>query len=640
MTGTAEMSALARPGRIGTMTVDNRIVIPPMLVGYGSEDGYVTDRALDYYRARALGGAGLVIVEASMPIPAGKMFRYYLDCSSDDYLPGLTRLAETIKDGGARAAIQLGDGGREVRRDLTGRAPMGPSPIAARKREVPIEMTHDDIRNAVDKFAEATVRARMAGFDGVEMHAAHVYLLSQFLSGFSNHRTDEYGGSVENRFRIMIDLIREVRRRVGDDYPVWLRINGVEFDTPGGVTIEDAQQYARLAEEYGYDAISVSAGSPHYEATMPTMYSPPKSLADVGARIKEAVDFPVMVAGRLDAVLGEEILTAGDADFICIGRGTLADPDLPRKALAGRIDDVRPAPCLLDCVHRGVLRDTPITCMVNPTLGREHECRITQVDTARRVAIVGGGVGGMEAALVAAQRGHDVTVFDRDEHLGGRMRLDAASPGKSELLGLIGYYERQLLQQGATVVAGTEVSPRSGGLADAEVIVVASGARCDVERTSTDRFVFAEVAMVEDVPTDARIVILGGDARSLEIADRYAAGAGNRVTVVSRTRRLATSLPGIVRTMLMARLEQGDVEVIREVEIGAIRERTVIVTGDEADRTLRFDRLVFSEQSTPSLELLQWASDQGKDIYLVGDVVERREHIDSIADGSRVGRLI
>ncbi len=259
---------LFEPGRIGSLEIPNRIVMPPMLMGYGTEDGYVTDHAIAYYQARARGGVGLLIVESAMAQPGGKMFKTYFDLSDDRYLPGMTRLASAIKDAGVVAAIQLGDGGREVRRDLTGRAPMGPSPIAARKREVPIEMTLSDIRLTVRRFSEATLRAKQAGFQGVEMHAAHVYLLSQFLSGFTNQRTDEYGGSLANKFRIMVDILNESRRLVGDDFPLWLRINGAEYDTPHGVTLEEACVYAQLAEEAGYDAISISAGSPHYEATM------------------------------------------------------------------------------------------------------------------------------------------------------------------------------------------------------------------------------------------------------------------------------------------------------------------------------------------------------------------------------------
>ncbi|MBE7324758.1 FAD-dependent oxidoreductase [Nocardioides sp. Y6] len=630
---------LFRPGRIGTLEIPNRVVLPPMLMGYGSEDGFVTERAKDYYAARARGGAGLVIVEASMPLPGGKMFKTYFDISDDRYLPGLTELAGVIKDNGARAAIQLGDGGREVRRDLTGRAPMGPSPVAARKREVPIEMTLSDIRDAVRGFAEAAHRAQRAGFEGVEIHGAHVYLLSQFLSGFTNFRTDEYGGSVENRFRILVDIVKATKRLTGDDFPVWLRINGVEFDTPNGVTLEESRAFARLAEEAGYDAISISAGSPHYEATMHTLYTPPKFLVPVAAAIKEVVSFPVMVAGKLTPEQGEDVLAAGEADFICIGRALMADPDLPRKVRDGQPEDVRPCPCLLDCVNRGVLRDQPLVCMSNAALGREREYAIEPVAEPGHVVVVGAGPAGLEAALVAAQRGHRVTLLERDAELGGQLVVSSRAPHKKDLTRLVDFYSTQLAKHGVEVVTGEEATASVVLERDPTAVVLATG-ESGCRTTSQGSVAQVDDLLTGEVPDGASVVVLGADTRSCELADLLTEGRSNQVVVSTDGRKVAPMLTGIVRGTLLERLKEKGVDQRTHTRIGAITSRTIELVGSEGVETVPADLLVLSGASTVDAALLDELRQAVPRTYVVGDAVEKGEHIDAISEGARIGRLV
>ena len=637
----APLPRVFSPGAIGSLQIKNRIVLPPMLMGYGSEDGYVTERAKDYYAARARGGTGLVIVEAAMAQPAGRCSRYYLDASDDRYTTGLAKLAEVIKAEGARAAIQLGDGGRETRPEVTGRRPIGPSPVAARKREVPIEMSQDDIKNTIGNFANATLRAKQAGYEGVEIHAAHVYLLEQFLSRSTNFRADKYGGSVANRFRILAEIADATRGLVGRDFPFWLRINGREYDIEGGLTLEETKEISQLAEAAGYDAVSVSAGSPHYDATMQSMYSDPGSIVPLASAIKESVRVPVIAVGGLNPQLGEEVLSRGEADFICIGRGLMTDPDLPNKILEGRDDDVVPCVYELDCVNRGVLRDTPIPCLTNPALGREREYEIRPAEQPRTVVVVGGGPAGLETAKVAAQRGHRVVVFERDQELGGTLRIASKAPRKETYVPFIDYYARQLRKHKVDVRLGEEATASAVLAVSPDVVILATGASCNGHGRSSR----AGVATVDHLLLNGRrearsAVIMGGTTRCCELADLLSE-AGVQTTVAGPDRKLAPELVGIVRGLLLKRLADKKVVMLTETRLEVITPTGVgVIRGDGSLEEIEADTVAFSHDASLDLELLGTLREAVPEVYCIGDALQRREPIDAVADGARVGRRV
>lgn len=638
---------LFSPGWIGSLQVPNRLVLPPMLMGYGSEDGFVTRRTIDYYQARAAGGTGLVIVEASMPAPAGKMFPYYLDSSDDRYLPGLTELAAAIKRHGARAAIQLGDGGRETRVDLTGRPPMGPSPVAARKRDQPREMSHEDIGRAVTHFATAAHRAQRAGFDGVEIHGAHVYLLSQFLSGSTNFRTDEYGGSTENRFRIIAEIVVAAKQLCGDDFPIWLRFNAAEFDTPAGLTIEESTRIAVLAERAGYDAISITAGSPHYEATIHSMYTPAGLFIPLAKAIRTAVGLPVIVTGRLTVELGEQILARGEADFIAIGRGLMVDPEIADKARSGRLLDIVPCDCDLNCVNRGVLRDAPITCTMNPALGREREFAVVASAAPGNVVVVGGGPAGMEVARVAALRGHRVTLLEKTDQLGGQLHVSASAPFKDTIRDVITYYTRQLKTLGVDVALGQDATADIIASWHPEVVVLATGAG----RGPAPGFGEMPVGAVSAVPVDdlllaadraaTTVAIWGGDNRSTELADLLSE-RGHQVVLASSQRKIAPMMLGIIRGVLLVRLAEKNVRQVTGGSLGAFTADTVEVVApvDGEHQQVAAQTVAFNTEVSADLALVGRLRQFVPRTYLAGSCVVRGEHQDAIADGARIGRLV
>lgn len=326
---------LCQPFKIGNMTLKNRMVMPPMLVRYANDDGTVSKRTLDHYELRAKGGVGLIIVEATYVDETAPISRNEPGLSDDKFIPGMRKLTNTVHQWGAKIAVQLVHGGRTTPASLSGVQPVAPSAIQAPGRDLPREMTVADIKGVIKYYADAALRAKKAGFDGIEIHGAHGFLIDQFLSPASNHRTDEYGGSVENRSRLLIEVIKAIKEAVGRDYPVWCRINGQEFGLEDGETLDDARKVARMAEAAGADAIHVSASGPANPVNMSNTFVP-AVISDLAAAVKEVVLVPVIAVGKMTPEAGEKLLGENKADLIAFGRALLSDPELPNKVCSGK----------------------------------------------------------------------------------------------------------------------------------------------------------------------------------------------------------------------------------------------------------------------------------------------------------------
>jgi len=348
-----------------------------MVTKYGSEESYVTERIKNHYEARAQGGAALIIVESTYVHKCGRNFMNQLGISDDKFIPGMSELVLAIRRHGAKAAIQLNHGGRMAKSELSKMQPVAPSPLASIEGEVPREMTVAEIKEIVAYFAKAALRAKEAGFDGVEIHGAHGYLIHQFLSRSSNKRQDIYGDGLTNRARFFIEVIKAVREAVGNDYPVWCRIDGKEYGVEEGITLEEAQEVARMIQEASADAIHVSASGPKAPNNLTSPIFVPAVIVNLAEGIKKAVTIPVITVGKVTVEAGEIILEEGKADLIAMGRALLADPELPNKVASGRLEDITP------CTDCGECRDdlrspnvAGIGCQVNAALGREAESEI------------------------------------------------------------------------------------------------------------------------------------------------------------------------------------------------------------------------------------------------------------------------
>ena len=531
-----DYSVLFQPGNIGRLHLKNRLIMAPMGNSLADEEGRVTDGLLAYYKERAVGGVGCVTTQF-FSVNREDMMPYSLGLYDDSFLPGLRSIVDTVHEQDAKATVQLMHPGLllillpSLPDGMTIKVPSITPIMPAGKPYTVIEP--EDVERYAGCFGEAAARAVEAGADAVEIHACHGCLLSSFLSPVTNRREDEYGGSVEYRARFTRMVITGIRNRIGREFPLIVRINGTD-DFEGGVTPEDVVRQSQLLQDAGADAISISAGLEYWATVMAPPYSAPEGVnADISARVKAAVSVPVITAGKLTPEKAADVIAGGQADFIALGRPLLADPELPGKLAGGRAEDVRRCLYCNNC-----LRMSWRSCTVNPYLFRERDKPSGTASDPARVMIIGGGIAGMEAAVLLAERGHSVSLYEQREELGGQWRIAAALPEKVCYRPFINYLERRLQQLGVTMHTEQKVSKDIVLEEGPDAVVVATGA---VPRTldipGLDR---GNVVQANDVITGAAavrdpVVIVGANMLGMELAASLAT-EGRKVTLVSHGR--------------------------------------------------------------------------------------------------------
>lgn len=555
---------LFSPIAIGKMALKNRVVMAPMLTNYSDSQGRVSARHLAYYGARALGGAGLILTEGTAVHPGGRGFPFGLGCWDDEHEAGLKELARTIHQGGAKGAVQLIHAGRQTNTKLAGSQPVAPSPIPCPgMREKPRELTREEIGELVEAFATGARRARDAGFDAVELHGAHGYLVNQFLSPYSNKRTDEYGGDTEGRSQFAVRTIRRIRELAGEDFPVLCRISADEF-VDGGIKADEAVKIARILEREGVAAVHVSAGV--YGSVPPTGHphgTPYGVFSHLAERIKGAVRVPVITVGRITRPsVAEEILESGKADLVAVGRAHIADPQWARKAEEGRPEDIILCIDCNACNQRAIRPD--MVCLINPFTGREEELKVSPAARPKSVAVVGGGLTGLLASRIAAERGHRVTLYDGADELGGLLALRGRVPHLSEWTESMDYLVRQAAVAGVEVRVGTEPNPGvvKAGKPDAIVVALKGPAvRPQLEGFPEDRVFPFHQAMSGGAGLGLQVVILGGGIMGAEAA-YYLASKGKRVTVVEQGEALAADTHPSYRYYLLEWMKDSGVRFL------------------------------------------------------------------------------
>jgi NADPH-dependent 2,4-dienoyl-CoA reductase/sulfur reductase-like enzyme len=522
--------------------------------------------------------------------------------------------------------------------------PLGPSEIPYPGGQTPRALTITEIEEIVEAFGAGARRARDAGFDAVEVHGGHGYLIAQFMSSYFNRRTDRYGGDLLGRLRFATEVLRQVRADVGEDFPVIFRFSGDER-VPDGRSAEESAMIAPLLVEAGADCLSVTTGM-HFTLryTVAPMGMPKGLNVDSAAAVKAAVDVPVMAVGRLnDPVLAEGVLRDGKADLIGIGRGLIADPELPLKLGAGRREDIRWCiACNQGCIGAMVVGDL-FKCLVNPEAGREGEMRLEPASTSKRVLVAGGGPAGLEAARVAALRGHKVTLYERSERLGGQFYLASLPPRKQDIAAYLAWAERQLDQAGVAIVKGQTVSAATVTAESPNVFVVATGSVPQIPAIpgiDGDNVVTAPDVLNGTVTVGERVVVAGGGQVGCETAE-FLDRLGKKVTVVEARQELAPDETMLPRASLLDGLARTSVETMTSTRLVEIMSDAVVVERDGVQERLEgIDSVVLALGVTPASALAEAIGDTVSEAHVIGDASTPSNAMAAILAGAEVGRKI
>ena len=628
-----------QPGKIGTLSVPNRIVMAPM-VSHFAEAGMVTDRMIGYYAERTKGGTGLLVLEATYPRTIGHPGRVCI--WGDQFIPGLRRLTDEIHRCGGKFAIEINPSRGRVDEADPISASNVPHPLTGK---IPRALTVEEIRALEEEFGKAVTRAREAGFDAVMIHGGTGYIITEFISPRTNLRKDAYGGSIQNRARLAVEMVQEAKKRGGKDFPVILRLTASER-IEGGTSLEDILETCRLVEEAGADAIDVVSGvAETMEWVSPSLYLPPACNVPLAEEIKKRISMPVMVAGRIhDPFLAEEILQKNQADFLVMGRTLLADPYFPSKAREGRTGEIRKCIACLRCLE-SFGAHIPLVCAVNPAVGRERDPE-PKVGKKKKVVIVGGGPAGLQAALTAAERGHEVILLEKEKEVGGQLNLASVPPEKGELNTLRSYFLDQLgrkkdrvkiVHQGGTppVIAGLSPDVIISAVGSVPLIPNIPGVQEGIRKKKvvTSREVLSGKARL-----GKKAVIIGGGMLGCELA-RYLVQKGQEVALVEILPELAMDCFYMIRKLLLERVKKEGIAVYTSVKEEKISEEGVEIVDSRGNRSLLdADLVVLSTGSVPDSAASRSLEGSAAEFYEAGDCREAAKILEAIHGGYAAAR--
>jgi len=640
------LSNLFRPIQIGRMTSKNRLLMSAMSINFGvDENCCVTDQLVEYFVERAKGGIGMMLVGGGSVHPGGQELPDLPQMYNDDCIPALKKMVQKVKQYDTLFGVQLMHGGRQSYLPQK----VAPSPIPAPavvKGEVRA-LTIPEIKELASCFGDSARRCQKAGFDIVELHGAHGYLINQFMAPNCNIRTDEYGGSFENRTRFLFEIIEDIQKKTGKDFPIGIRINGNDY-IENGWELKDTVRIAPLLEKAGVVYLHVSGGVyGSTELTIPSMYTPHGCFVHLAEEVKKHVNIPVITVGRIKYPdHADKIIEEGKADMVALGRSVLADPYYPEKARKGDFSQIRPCVgCCLGCIH-AVLAKEPGSCVVNPDVGREYKLKSEKIsDQSLKILIAGAGPAGMAAARQFALQGHQTIVCEKEKDPGGLLSLASKAPGRGELDDILNYFRQEVDRLDVEVRYDTELNVDLINDINPDKVILATGSMPDMPvikglfQTEMDLVTNVDVISGKEQVGD-KVIVLGGGMTGLITAD-FLAEQGKQVVVLNRKKSFAEEMSSNDRYYLRERLKKGSVSLYKNVSVKHFTDDGVAFKAPGNDMTLDgFDSVVISEKQSSIRDAKKLEKKVKATFHLIGDAKSPRHLMYCISEAEEIARSI
>lgn len=662
---------LFTPIKINKLEVKNRILMPAMHMNYTGARGQITDKFIAFYSERAKGGCGLIIVGGANFTETSGCIPNMINLMDADNVPNIKRFADAMRENGAKSAIQLLHAGRYgylPDKDAFAPSPV-PSGIKSTGSKVPKELTIEQIKQIIEDYAQASLRMKNAGIDAVEICGNTGYLPAQFISKFTNRRKDKYGGDLKGRMTFNVELIEKTRELVGPDYPIIYRMP-VDDLLPDSTTFKDYAQVGPYLEEAGADLLHCAGGFHESRVPQLTMNVPYGYTAHLAGHIRKAVKIPIALAHRIhSAEIMEYILIAGLADMVGVARPLICDPEMPNKLQSGRINDIRWCVACNNCFDM-VFQAAPVECFQNVRAGRELKYNITPTESPKKVIVVGGGPGGMEAARVLKLRGHNVILYEKESYLGGELYLAGRPPGREDLIRAVDYLVGQVIKLNIDVRLNMEVTAEVILKENPDAVVVATGSEPiipDIPGIDGKNVVLAKDVLLDNVDLGDNVVVIGGGATGTETAlyvarlnsipaenamylvqhnvlsleeafDRWR--HGKKVTVLEMLPRLGTNIGSTTRWTILQDLRYRGVDMIANAKVENITENDVVFTLGDQTRSIPCDTVVIGTGVRANKKLYEELKGKVDDLRLIGDAKRPRKAIEAVHEGFKAALRI
>ena len=638
---------LLEPFTLNKTTIKNRIVMPAMDTNFGDEEGNIPDKLIDYYELRAKGGVGLIIVEAAYFDRVGAGTTTMLSIDSNKRIKKFKQLVNVIKKHDAHCLIQIYHAGAQASSFMIGLQAVAPSAVPFEMSgETPVPLTTKQISNMVKEYGNACLRAKKAGFDGVEIHAGHGYLLNQFFSLRTNKRDDKYGNqSLENRTRVAVEVIKEVRKKCGDEFIIGVRLNGSDY-IPDGLVIEEVVQIAQILEKQGVDLINITGGvfdSPRFPV-VPYMNYPKGCFSDNAKLIKEALqNTTVAVVGRINTPeIAEKILQEEKADLVSIGRALISDPYFPSKIVEKKKHYIRTCIGCNTCLNQ-IMTEQQVLCAINPDI-LKHDKEIKKAEKIHNILVVGSGPAGLEFSRIAKMRGHNVKIIEKNSLIGGSLNYAKTAPMKKEVQNFMDYYKTIIEKLNIEVSLNTNFTTDILTDFKPNTIILATGISPKVPKIEgLNKVKFTNYVNVLSglIPKGQKIAVLGGEMIGIEVAE-YLSCANKEVTIISDKKRLGTDLYSLVAREVIPTIEEDDkIEILLEVQIKEITENEIITQINDKIINIDYDDIVLTSVG-PSAEIENIVEGEEFRVFKIGDCkeVHPRKILESVKEGYELGLIV